>query len=93
MIKDFKFFRPNNVKRFTKIRIDLITYPEDIVGRPDHKRTFRRGWRACEDGREVYDNPYANPNNLIYSLHRSWERGYIECYLNHPEKLRQHLFL
>jgi hypothetical protein len=41
---------------------------------------FLQGWRACERGEEIYNNPYGNVENLIYSLHSAWEMGYLDCF-------------
>lgn len=72
--------------RYPSIPMDDISYPEEYE---DHhqKRIYRLGWRGCERGMEIHDNPYSNRENLVYSLHRSWERGWLECYLNHPARL------
>ena len=47
---------------------------------PHFSRTFMQGWRACERGEEIYNNPYGNVENLIYSQHSAWERGYLDCF-------------
>jgi len=47
---------------------------------PELRSIFLQGWRACERGEEIYNNPYGNVENLIDSLHTAWERGYFECY-------------
>jgi len=47
---------------------------------PEFSGIFLQGWRACERGEEVYNNPYGNVENLIYSQHSAWERGYFECF-------------
>ena len=65
--------------RLTRTPVRQIPIPEDINTR-ELNRTFLQGWRACERGEEVYNNPYSNREELIYSLHRAWERGYFECY-------------
>jgi len=85
----FKFFHgitkksrvntDNRLTRLSRIPIRQILYPEDI-NTLELRRTFLQGWRACERGEEIYNNPYGNVENLIYSLHNAWERGYFECY-------------
>jgi len=47
---------------------------------PEFSGIFLQGWRACERGEEIYNNPYGNVENLIYSQHSAWEMGYFECY-------------
>jgi hypothetical protein len=71
--------------RYPRIPMGQIPYPENCET-PREKRIFGRGWRACERGMEVYDNPYSNREELIYSLHRIWESGYLECFLHHPSR-------
>ena len=44
------------------------------------RRIFLQGWRACERGMEIYNNPYGNVENLIYSQHNAWEMGYLDCF-------------
>jgi hypothetical protein len=85
----FKFFHgltnksrvnvENRLTRLSRTPIRQIPYPEDINTRELH-RTFLQGWRACERGEEIYNNPYGNVENLLYSPHNAWERGYFECY-------------
>jgi hypothetical protein len=65
--------------RLTRTPIRQIPYPEDI-NTLELRRTFLQGWRACERGEEIYNNPIVNVENLIYSLHSAWERGYFECF-------------
>ena len=65
--------------RLTRTPIRQIPYPEDI-NTLELRRTFLQGWRACERGEEIYNNPYARVENLIYSLHNAWERGYLDCF-------------
>jgi len=65
--------------RLSRTPIRQIPYPEDI-NTLELRRTFLQGWRACERGEEIYNNPYGNVENLIDSLHTAWERGYFECY-------------
>ena len=55
---------------------------------PELRSIFLQGWRACEHGREIHSNPYSTREELIYSLHRAWERGWLECYHNHPSRNR-----
>jgi hypothetical protein len=71
--------------RYPRTPIVLIPYPENYET-PEEKKIFRRGWRACERGGEIYDNPYSNQENLIYSLHDAWEIGWLECYHHHPSR-------
>lgn len=47
---------------------------------PEPRRIFMQGWRACERGEEIYNNPYGNVENLIYSQHSAWEMGYLDCF-------------
>ena len=47
---------------------------------PEFSGIFIQGWRACERGEEVYNNPYGNVENLIYSQHSAWEMGYLDCF-------------
>lgn len=71
--------------RYPRIPIGQIPYPENYET-TEEKRIFSKGWRACERGMEIHDNPYSNRENLIYSLHQSWERGWLECYHHHPSR-------
>ena len=62
---------------------------------PELRGIFLQGWRACERGQEVYNNPYGNVENLIYSQHSAWEMGYLDCFntrRTNPqvEELREH---
>jgi len=102
----FKFFHgltnksrvnvENRLTRLSRIPIRQIPYPEDI-NTLELRRTFLQGWRACERGEEIYNNPYGNREELIYSLHTAWERGYFECYntrrTNNPfvEQVREYI--
>ena len=47
---------------------------------PELRSIYLQGWRACERGEEIYNNPYGNVENLLYSLHNAWEVGYLDCY-------------
>ena len=47
---------------------------------PELRSIFLQGWRACERGQEIYNNPYGHLENLLYSLHNAWEVGYLDCY-------------
>ena len=47
---------------------------------PELRSIFLLGWRACERGEEIYNNPYGHLENLLYSLHNAWEVGYLDCY-------------
>ena len=48
---------------------------------PELRGIFIQGWRACERGEEVYNNPYGNvEDDLIYSQHSAWEMGYLDCF-------------
>ena len=48
---------------------------------PEFSGIFIQGWRACERGEEVYNNPYGNvEDDLIYSQHSAWEMGYLDCF-------------
>ena len=85
----FKFFhgltkksRVNTIitnNRLTRTPIRQISIPEEW-NTPHFSRIFLQGWRACERGEEVYNNPYGNVEDLIYSLHNAWERGYLDCF-------------
>ena len=62
---------------------------------PELRGIFLQGWRACERGGQVYNNPYGNVENLIYSQHSAWEMGYLDCHntrRTNPqvEELREH---
>ena len=62
---------------------------------PELRGIFLQGWRACERGQEIYNNPYGNVENLIYSQHSAWEMGYLDCFntrRTNPqvEELREH---
>lgn len=72
--------------RYPSISIDQILYPEEYVD-IHQRRIYRLGWRGCESGVEIYDNPYGTRENLIYSSHQSWERGWLECYHRHPARI------
>ena len=65
--------------RLTRTPIRQIPYPEDI-NTLELRRTFLQGWRACERGEEIYNNPYGNREELIYSLHTAWDMGYLDCF-------------
>lgn len=65
--------------RLTRLPISQIPIPEEW-NTPHFSRTFMQGWRACERGEEIYNNPYSNVENLIYSQHEAWERGYLDCF-------------
>lgn len=64
---------------------------------PEPRRIFMQGWRACERGEEIYNNPYGNVGNLIYSQHDAWESGYLDCFnirrTTNPfvEEVREHI--
>ena len=87
----FKFFVGKiEVIRFTQPRYPRMvtremSYPEEYVVE-DMRSIFRSGWRACERGREIYDNPFSVDSRLIYAQHNAWERGWLECYHNHPSR-------
>ena len=100
----FKFFhgltkksRVNTIitnNRLTRTPIRQIPIPEEW-NTPEFHRIFLQGWRACERGEEIYNNPYSNVENLIYSQHEAWERGYLDCFntrRTNPqvEELREH---
>lgn len=83
--------------RLTRTPIRQIPIPEEW-NTPHFSRIFLQGWRACERGEEVYNNPYGNTENLIYSLHNAWERGYLDCFnirrtTNNPfvDEVREHI--
>jgi hypothetical protein len=80
--------------RLTRTPIRQIPIPEEW-NTPEFNRIFLQGWRACERGEEVYNNPYGNVEDLIYSQHEAWERGYLDCFntrRTNPqvEELREH---
>lgn len=91
----FKFFqgdvklRLGNITitqpRYPRIVTSEIQYPEEYVDRV-LRDLFRKGWRACERGREIYSNPFGVASRLIYTQYRAWERGWLECYHNHPSR-------
>ena len=74
--------------RYPSIPIDEILCPEEYE-ELHQRREYRSGWRDCERGMEIHDNPYSTRENLVYSLHRSWERGWLECYHNHPSRISE----
>jgi hypothetical protein len=97
-MKTFKFFQ-----KFVPYQMELhFTQPRyprfptrqvpaiEGYDTPELRSIFLAGWRACEHGREIFDNPYSTREELIYSLHRAWERGWLECYHNHPSRTRQY---
>ena len=65
--------------RLTRTPIRQIPIPEEW-NTPEFHRIFIQGWRASERGEEIYNNPYGRVENLIYSLHNAWERGYLDCF-------------
>ncbi len=88
---NFNFFRGiitlnNPQPRYPRIPMGQIPYPENYETQGE-KRTFRLGWRACERGMAIHENLYSNQENLIYSLHQIWERGWLECYHHHPSRV------
>ena len=76
----------NPQPRYPRIPIDNIPYPTNYT-EIEERRIFRRGWRACERGNEIYDNPYSRYDQLPYSLYDTWEIGWLECYHNHPSRI------
>ena len=104
MVNQFKFFhRPTKKSRVNTIITNgrLRRLPNSQIPIPEEwniphfSRTFMQGWRACERGEEIYNNPYGNVENLIYSQHEAWERGYLDCFntrRTNPqvEELREH---
>jgi hypothetical protein len=76
----------NPQPRYPRIPMDQISYPEEYED-IHQRRTFRLGWRACERGMAIHENLYSNQENLIYSLHQIWERGWLECYHHHPSRV------
>jgi len=95
IITNFKFFVGKveriifSQPRYPRVITRLIPYPEEYEDRV-LRDTFRGGWRACERGREIYSNPFSVPSQLIYAQHRAWERGWLECYHNHPSRQNTH---
>ena len=89
MVNQFKFFhRPTKKSRVNTIITNgrlrrlpnsQIPIPEEW-NIPEFSGIFLQGWRACERGEEIYNNPYGNLENLIYSQHEAWERGYLDCF-------------
>ena len=85
----FKFFhgltkksRVNTIitnNRLTRTPIRQIPVRQGY-NTPEFSGIFLQGWRACERGEEVYNNPYGNVENLIYSQHSAWEMGYLDCF-------------
>jgi len=71
--------------RYPRTPIGQISYPEEYDD--VERRTFRLGWRGCERGMEIHNNPYSIRENLVYSSHQSWERGWLECYHRHPSRV------
>lgn len=100
----FKFFhgltkksRVNTIitnNRLTRTPIRQIPVRQGY-NTPEFSGIFLQGWRACERGEEVYNNPYGNVEDLIYSQHSAWEMGYLDCFntrRTNPqvEELREH---
>ena len=86
----FKFFhgltkksRVNTIitnNRLTRTPIRQIPVRQGY-NTPEFSGIFIQGWRACERGEEVYNNPYGNvEDDLIYSQHSAWEMGYLDCF-------------
>ena len=86
----FKFFhgltkksRVNTIitnNRLTRTPIRQIPVRQGY-NTPEFSGIFLQGWRACERGEEVYNNPYGNvEDDLIYSQHSAWEMGYLDCF-------------
>jgi hypothetical protein len=85
----FKFFhgltkksRVNTIitnNRLTRTPIRQILVRQGY-NTPEFSGIFLQGWRSCERGEEVYNNPYGNVENLIYSQHSAWEMGYLDCF-------------
>ena len=85
----FKFFhgitkksRVNTIitnNRLTRTPIRQIPVRQGY-NTPEFSGIFLQGWRACERGEEVYNNPYGNVEDLIYSQHSAWEMGYLDCF-------------
>jgi hypothetical protein len=65
--------------RLTRLPISQVPTRQEY-DTPELRGIFLQGWRACESGREVYNNPYSNVENLIYSQHSAWEMGYLDCF-------------
>jgi hypothetical protein len=89
MIKEFKFFHGLTKKSRVNTIITngrLRRLPNSQVptrqeyDTPELRSIFLQGWRACERGEEIYNNPYGNREELIYSLHTAWEMGYLDCF-------------
>ena len=79
----FKFFhgltkksRVNTNNRLTRTPIHQVPVRQGY-DTPELRGIFLQGWRACERGEEIYNNPYDNREELIYSQHSAWERGYF----------------
>ena len=100
----FKFFhgltkksRVNTIitnNRLTRTPIRQIPVRQGY-NTPEFSGIFLQGWRACERGEEVYNNPYGNVEDLIYSQHSAWEMGYLDCFNTRRtnaqvEELREH---
>ena len=94
-MRPFKFFQkfiPYQLeisfphRRYPRIPIDNIPYPTNYT-EIEERAIFRRGWRACEQGNQIYDNPYSRYDQLEYSSYNAWEIGWLECYHNHPSRI------
>jgi len=91
-VKPFKFLRKNIAVSITFVQPRYPRFPTRQVpavegyDTPELRGIFLRGWRACEHGRDIHENPYSVREELIYILHRAWERGWLECYHNHPSR-------
>lgn len=91
MLSKFRFFKGivgakvisigGEIERSRRTPVVHIPVP-DIYTSIEEVHQFRAGWRACEFGRNIYDNPYSSREALIYSLHRAWEYGFTECFNN-----------
>ena len=92
MISDFKFLS-NKVKGISFVQPRYPRFPTSQVpsieeyDTPELRSIFLMGWRACEQGRDIFENPYSIREELIYSLYGAWEKGWLECYHNHPYRV------
>jgi hypothetical protein len=102
MLSKFRFFRgivsarivsiDGALERLTRTPVSHIPIPDTLTTLVEIQQ-FRAGWRSCEFGRNIYDNPYSNREALIYSLHRAWEYGFTECFNNRRVNRDEEVYL
>ena len=97
-MRPFKFFQkfiPYQLemsfphRRYPRFPMNQLSFPEQI-NTIELRRIFTQGWRACEQGNQIYDNPCSRYDQLEYSSYDAWEIGWLECYHNHPSRIRRY---